>query len=108
MKAQPFSWRPGHVLASRQKGAVLWQARISTDRGRLEVVGLVPASDTATTIEPLTEPELRELLGESTDLHQDETAPGPGAAKVLPKESHPRVGGTRKPVRFRDENWVRR
>lgn len=53
----------GDVLASRQKGNVTWQARISTDRGRLEVVGIVPASFAPTTIEPLTERELRELLG---------------------------------------------
>lgn len=60
--------QPGRVLAERRKGAVTWQARISTDRGRLEVVGLVPASATPTIIEPLTEPELRELLGESAEL----------------------------------------
>ena len=29
---------PGHVLAERVKGGVRWQARISTDRDRLEVV----------------------------------------------------------------------
>ena len=57
----------GHVLAERTKGAVTWQARISSDRGRLEVVGIVPASATSTTIEVLTEPELRELLGFTDD-----------------------------------------
>lgn len=55
--------QPGHVLSTRRKGAVLWQARISSDRGRLEVIGLVAPSATPTTIEVLTEPELRELLG---------------------------------------------
>lgn len=65
---------PGHVLAQRQKGAVTWQARISDDRGRLEVVGIVPPSTTATVIEVLTERELRELLGESTDLHDAHAA----------------------------------
>lgn len=58
----------GTVLAARSKGAVVWQARISTDRGRLEVVGIVPASHDATVIEPLDERELRELLGEGVDL----------------------------------------
>lgn len=58
----------GTVLASRRKGSVTWQARISIDRGRLEVVGIVPASAAPTTIEPLDERELRELLGEGTDL----------------------------------------
>lgn len=55
--------QPGEILATRCKNGVVWQARISTDRGRLEVVGIVPPSATATTIEVLTEPELRELLG---------------------------------------------
>ena len=64
--------RAGEVLASRRKGAVEWRARVSSDRGRLEVVGIVPASTTATVIEPLSEPELLELLGE---LALDETAP---------------------------------
>lgn len=59
--------QPGHVLAARQKGPVTWLARISTDRGRLEVVGIVPPSTTATTIEVLTEPELRQLLGIEDD-----------------------------------------
>lgn len=58
----------GTVLASRRKGAVDWQARISQDRGRLEVVGLVPASPVAITIEPLTNQELLELLGERCDV----------------------------------------
>jgi hypothetical protein len=68
---------PGSVLASRQKGTVVWQARISTDRGRLEVVGLVPASRTPTVIEPLDERELLELLGEPTDLRDEGPAPTP-------------------------------
>ncbi|MCC7034016.1 MAG: hypothetical protein IT179_14430 [Acidobacteria bacterium] len=66
---------PGHVLSTRTKGAVTWQARISHDHGRLEVVGLVPASTEPTTIEGLTEPELRELLGEPTDLHDGGASP---------------------------------
>lgn len=52
----------GQVLAERWKGPVLWQARISTDRHRLEVVGIVPPSAKPTTIEPLNERELRELI----------------------------------------------
>jgi hypothetical protein len=66
--------RPGQILAARRKGAVTWQARISADRGRLEVVGLVPASATATTIEPLTDHELLELLGERGDPDDTEDA----------------------------------
>ena len=62
--------RAGQVLNARQKGPVLWQARISADRGRLEVVGVVDPSTTATEIEPLTEYELLELLGESAGLQQ--------------------------------------
>lgn len=62
------SSQPGRILAERTKGPVLWRAQISDDRGRLEVVGVVPPSATPTTIEPLTEPELRELLGESAEL----------------------------------------
>jgi hypothetical protein len=50
------------VLASRLKGGVLWIARISDDRGRLEVRGIVGPSDRATEVEPLDERELRELL----------------------------------------------
>ena len=56
---------PGTVLAERQKGVAAWQARISHDRGRLEVIAIVPPSSEPTIIEPLTEPELLELLGES-------------------------------------------
>lgn len=58
--------KAGRVLAERRKGVVLWQARISTDRNRLEVVGHVPASTQPTTIEPLTDRELRELLGDTS------------------------------------------
>jgi hypothetical protein len=59
----------GSVIASRQKGPVLWQARVGVDRGRI-----VQPSESPTVIELLTEPELLELLGESTDLHDDEGA----------------------------------
>jgi hypothetical protein len=55
---------PGQVLASRVKNDVRWIARVGFDRGRLEVVGIVPPSATPTVIEPLNERELRELLGE--------------------------------------------
>ena len=58
----------GEVIAERTKGTVRWQARVSRDRGRLEVVGLVPASDTGMEIEPLTAHELLELLGEPSAL----------------------------------------
>ncbi len=58
----------GTILATRQKGAITWQARISADRGRLEVVGIVQPSATTTVISPLDERELRELLGAGADL----------------------------------------
>lgn len=61
----------GHVLSERIKGAVIWRAQISSDRGRLEVVGIVAPSTTATVIEPLSEHELRELLGEDVGLLQE-------------------------------------
>ncbi len=52
------------VLSERtsRDGKVQWQARRSTDRGRLEVVGIVAASAEPTIISPLTEAELLELL----------------------------------------------
>lgn len=53
---------PGQVLAQRRKGVVVWQARISADRHRLEVVGLIPPSPVMTTIEPLNARELQALL----------------------------------------------
>jgi hypothetical protein len=53
---------PGSVLAERVKAGVTWQARISTDRGRLEVIGIVPPSPNPTYVESLTERELLELL----------------------------------------------
>lgn len=43
-------------------GRVVWQARRSSDRGRLIVVGIVAPSDTPTIIEPLNEIQLRDLL----------------------------------------------
>lgn len=73
----PATYRPGHILAERTKGPVRWQAKISQDRGRLEVVGIVMPSETPTVIEPLSEPELRELLGEPSDLHADGCAVRP-------------------------------
>lgn len=63
--------KPGQVLASRRKGLVTWIARVGFDRGRFEVIGHVPASATPTEILPLDERELRELLGESSDLHPE-------------------------------------
>lgn len=60
--------QPGTILAQRHKGAVTWQARISHDRGRLEVVGIVQPSATPTTFALLEQHELLELLGEGADL----------------------------------------
>lgn len=52
------------VLAERVSpdGRVTWQARRSSDRGRLVVVGVVAPSDTPTVIELLDEVQLRGLL----------------------------------------------
>lgn len=63
-----MSRRPGTVLAARQKDKVTWLARISHDRGRLEVVGVIEPSETATTFALLEQHELLELLGEGADL----------------------------------------
>lgn len=49
-------------------GRVTWQARVSDDRGRLEVVGIVAPNAEPTTIEPLSDVDLRALLaGAPTD-----------------------------------------
>lgn len=52
------------VLAERVSpdGRVRWQARRSSDRGRLIVVGVVEPSDSPTVIELLDEVQLRGLL----------------------------------------------
>src|SRR4051812_12560876 len=56
------------VLNERQSpdGHVTWQARVSDDRGRLQIVAIVAPSATATIVEPLNDAELRELLAPST------------------------------------------
>ena len=59
------------VLKELVRGAVVWRARRSGDRGRLQVVAIVPASAEPTVIEMLSEADLRELL-----------APAPAAAPV--------------------------
>ena len=58
----------GRVIAERSSpdGRVCWQARTG-DRGRLEVVAIVAPSDTPTTVELLTDGELRELLTPKRD-----------------------------------------
>src|SRR5262245_12061505 len=52
------------VIAERRSrdGRVTWQARISPDRGRLEVVAVVEANDQSTIVEILSDTELKELL----------------------------------------------
>lgn len=62
--------RPGTILATRLKGCATWIARIGQDRGRLEVVAVIPPSAEPVEIEPLTDAELRELLGEGADPNQ--------------------------------------
>lgn len=61
----------GTILSSRVKGGIAWVARISADRGRLQVVAIVPPSSEATEIEPLSEPELLQLLGADQDDHHE-------------------------------------
>jgi hypothetical protein len=48
------------VLRELVRHDIRWQARRSEDRGRLEVVAVVPASATATVVQLLSEAELRE------------------------------------------------
>ena len=57
------------VIAERKSadGRVTWQARISTDRERLEVVAIVAPSATPTIVQLLSEAELRELLAPKRD-----------------------------------------
>lgn len=70
----------GHVLAERRKGPVTWQARIAADRSRLEVVGIVAASASSTTFEPLSPRELQELLeGDALEREAEQTV---GRAQV--------------------------
>lgn len=59
---------PTSVIARRSSTsnpAIVWEARRSPDRGRLEVVAIVPASAESTLVPLLTQAELLELLGES-------------------------------------------
>ena len=60
-------YQAGQVLSERRKGAVLWRARVSADRNRLELIGIVEASTTPTEVEPLTQAELCALLDETHD-----------------------------------------
>jgi hypothetical protein len=51
------------VLAEHVDGAgITWQARIAADRGRLQVIAIVPPGDTVATIERLSDTELQQLL----------------------------------------------
>ena len=62
---------PGRILSrERVKGGVRWQARVSNDRARLEVVAIVPASNEPTVVELLNDMELRELLAEGADQNE--------------------------------------
>jgi ribosomal protein L40E len=57
------------VLAERPAaGGVVWRARVTSDRSRLEVVAIVPASTTPVVVERLSDSDLKELLAQ---------APGP-------------------------------
>lgn len=50
------------VLKELVRGGIVWQARRSGDRGRLQVVAIVPAATEPTVVEMLSEADLRELL----------------------------------------------
>jgi hypothetical protein len=55
-----------NVLAARPAaGGVVWQARVSADRSRLEVVAIVPASATPAVVERLSDSDLKELLAQA-------------------------------------------
>jgi hypothetical protein len=54
--------RTVEVLKELVRGSVVWQARRSGDRGRLQVVAIVPAATEPTVVETLSETDLRELL----------------------------------------------
>jgi len=55
----------GTVLRELTRDGLTWQARRSEDRGRLQVVAIVPPSTTPTIVEALSDTELRELLTEA-------------------------------------------
>src|SRR5689334_2379957 len=57
----------GPILRERVIDGITWRAQVSGDRGRLEVVAVIPASDEPRVLHLLTEPQLRELLGEASD-----------------------------------------
>lgn len=83
----------GRILATRVKDGVTWQARVSADRGRLEVIGIVPASSTPTVIDPLTQAELLELL--SDDPQQDEPGPRACSVQIIDGANASKVAGSR-------------
>lgn len=62
---------PAVVLRELARGGVTRQARPGEDRGRLQVVAIVPPSAAVTVIEALSESELRELLA---DVPEDRSA----------------------------------
>jgi hypothetical protein len=53
------------ILRELRKDGVCWQARRGADRGRLEVVAIVPPSAAPTVVSALTDGELRELLADA-------------------------------------------
>ena len=59
--------RSARVLGEFQKGGVLWLARVGSDRGRLEVVAIVPPAVEPQVIPLLTDGELRAPLGGGAD-----------------------------------------
>lgn len=63
----PVSGRQVQVLARRSSTTpgVVWEARTSADRGRLEVVAIVTVGAERVEIPLLTTAQLLELLGES-------------------------------------------
>jgi hypothetical protein len=59
------------VLSQLVTDGIVWQLRRSVDRGRLEVVAVVPASVSPTVIRSLTDRELRALLVDTPALRPE-------------------------------------
>jgi hypothetical protein len=59
------------ILAERTApDGIRWQARVSADRARLEVVAIVPASVEPTVVTLLSDRDLRELLAEGAEQNE--------------------------------------
>jgi hypothetical protein len=54
------------ILRELTRDGVTWQARRSGDRGRLQLVAIVPPSPTPTVIEALSDTDIRALLSDDS------------------------------------------